>query len=134
MDFQLTYTFFFAAIFALLFVPMGVRVGTRRVATNINWLHGDDDELLRRIRGHGNFAEHVPFALFMMAGAELSGAPWWLLAGGGVVLLVGRLFHYAALVGWCPNIGRPIGALATNACFVTFAGVVLWGVFTRGAA
>lgn len=134
MDIQLTYTFLLTAILVVLFIPMGVRVGVRRARIGVAWLHGDDQELLARIRGHGNFSEHVPLALFAMAGAELLGAPAWLLIAAGVLLLFGRLFHYAALVGWGPNVGRPIGALATNACFLIFAGAIFWGLYTGSMA
>ena len=49
--------------------------------------------LLRRIRVHGNFAEYVPLALFLMALAELQGLPPLILHALGLSLLAGRALH-----------------------------------------
>ncbi len=55
-------TAFYAALLALLFVFLSVRViGWRRVK-RVELGHGDDSQLLRRMRVHANFAEYVPFS------------------------------------------------------------------------
>ena len=74
-------------------------VGLRRVKTGIMLLHGEDEELLKRIRAHGNFTEYVPLALFGLAGMELVGAPGWLVLATGTALVAGRAVHYATLRG-----------------------------------
>ena len=51
---------------------MSIAVGLRRVQTGITLLHGEDEELLRRMRAHGNFIEYVPMILLLMALIELS--------------------------------------------------------------
>jgi uncharacterized membrane protein YecN with MAPEG domain len=58
---------------------------------------GGDGELLRRIRGHGNFAEYVPFILLMMAMLELTRHSTLLLHALGITLLVARVLHGVAL-------------------------------------
>ena len=54
-------------------------------------------DMLRRIRGHGNFAEYVPFILVMMAMLELSHASIYVLHAMGITLVVARLLHAYAL-------------------------------------
>ncbi|NKC33907.1 MAPEG family protein [Falsiroseomonas selenitidurans] len=47
----------------------------------------------RAVRAHGNFAEHAPFALLLLALCEANGLPAWALHALGVTLLVGRFCH-----------------------------------------
>ncbi|MDU8946633.1 MAPEG family protein [Ovoidimarina sediminis] len=114
MDAPLPITLVFTAVFVLLSIPMAVAVGLRRAKTGILMLHGEDDDLLKRIRAHANFTEYVPLALLAMAGAELAGAPGWLLIGAGIVLLAARLLHYTALRGTGTGHGRTFGAGLTS--------------------
>jgi uncharacterized membrane protein YecN with MAPEG domain len=58
---------------------------------------GGNPNLLRRIRGHGNFAEYVPFILLMMGMLELSHFSVYLLHGIGIALVLARLMHGYAL-------------------------------------
>jgi uncharacterized membrane protein YecN with MAPEG domain len=53
--------------------------------------------MLRRIRGHANFAEYVPLILLMMAMLELSKFSIYLLHAMGITLFVARLLHAYAL-------------------------------------
>ncbi len=53
--------------------------------------------MLRRIRGHANFAEYVPLILVLMGLLELSNSPKWVLHVLGTMLLAGRLLHGYAL-------------------------------------
>ena len=125
MTTDLPITLFFAAILILLSVPMAVAVGLRRAKTGILLLDGGDEDLLKRMRAHGNFIEYVPLALIGLAGAELSGLPSWLLVGCGVVLLAGRLIHYAALRGSAAGAGRTLGAGLTSLVLVVLAAGIL---------
>ncbi|MGI9404501.1 MAG: MAPEG family protein [Hyphomicrobium sp.] len=53
----MTITAFYAALLALFFVFLSIRViGWRRVK-KVELGHGDDNQLLRRMRVHANFAE-----------------------------------------------------------------------------
>ncbi|MEO0497852.1 MAG: MAPEG family protein, partial [Pseudomonadota bacterium] len=58
------------AVFVLMSIPMAIAVGVRRAKTGILLLHGEDEDLLRLMRAHGNFIEYVPLALLALAGAE----------------------------------------------------------------
>lgn len=87
----------YAAILALLGIALGARVSMLRGKTGISILHGDNMELATRIRKHGNFVEHVPYAVLMMAFAELLGMPPVLTHAQGVVLIAARVLHAAGL-------------------------------------
>lgn len=83
----------YAALLALLFVFLGVRVIRQRGRARVGLGDGGDRALARAIRVHGNFAEYVPLALLLLAFAELGGAAAWLVHLGGALLLAGRLAH-----------------------------------------
>jgi hypothetical protein len=55
--------------------------------------HGDNPELLRLIRAHGNAVETVPLALLLLALAESFATPVWVLHLLGLMLLTGRVLH-----------------------------------------
>ncbi|WP_299499004.1 MAPEG family protein [uncultured Roseobacter sp.] len=118
-------TLIFTALFVLMSVPISILVGLRRAETGIMMLHGDDEDLLRRIRAHGNFVEYVPLALLAMAGAEIAGAPSWLVLACGVALLAARLIHYVALRRNPTGSGRLIGAALTSLTMLVLAASIL---------
>ncbi|WP_298914361.1 MAPEG family protein [uncultured Roseobacter sp.] len=125
-------TLMFVAVFVLMSVALSVFVGLRRAKTGIMLLHGDDEELLKRIRAHGNFVEYVPLALLALAGAEIAGAPHWVLVGSGSVLLAARVLHFAAFRGTATGAGRLLGALLTSIAMVVLSGAILlksFGIF-----
>lgn len=115
----------FVAVFLLLQVVITNVVGYRRLKTGIHFLDGGDLALTRRMRAHGNFTETVPIALVGMLTAELLGAPAPILWIGGMLLVVGRIWHYWVIVtrGW--GNGRALSMVLTFASMLTFAGAIL---------
>jgi len=109
----LAITSFFIGFFAVMQVPITGMVGYRRFQTRVPFFDGGDQTLMRRMRAHGNFTETVPMGLLAMAAAELTGAPHWLLWGGGLALVAGRLMHFATLMRSEWGIGRAIGIILT---------------------
>ena len=83
----------FASILALMFIKLSFNVIGFRRKNKIALGAGGVDELERAIRAHGNFAEYVPFGLFLIGALELNGAPLELVAILGALLVVGRYFH-----------------------------------------
>ena len=83
----------FASILALMFIKLSFNVIGFRRKNKIALGAGGVDELERAIRAHGNFAEYVPFGLFLIGALELNGAPLELVALLGALLVVGRYFH-----------------------------------------
>lgn len=119
-------TVLFIGIFALIQIPLTVLVGFRRVQTGIQFMDGGDQQLLQRMRAHGNYTETVPITLLAMAAAEFAQAPDWLLWTGGSSLLIGRLMHATILVvkGW--GLPRAIGMVLTFMPMALFGG---WCLF-----
>ena len=83
----------YAALLAIVFVALSVRVIGLRRRTRIPLGAEGADALLRATRAQGNFAEYVPFALVLTALAELNGASAFVLHSLGLALLVGRGLH-----------------------------------------
>ena len=66
----------YAALLAVMYVVLTVRVILVRVALKASLGDGGGDtRLLRAVRAHGNFAEFVPFAVVLIALAEMNGTP-----------------------------------------------------------
>jgi uncharacterized membrane protein YecN with MAPEG domain len=89
----MTITALYASFLALLFVFLSIRVIGWRRLVKVEIGHGDDNQLLRRMRVHANFAEYVPFTLLLMAMAESMTAPRPLIHLVGLLLIAGRLMH-----------------------------------------
>lgn len=126
----MTVTPFYAGLLALWFFVLSWRVVQKR-GQGIHLGDGGDPEMLRRIRGHGNFAEYVPLILLMMALLELGGLAKWVLHALGATLLVARLLHGYALSyteKW--KFGRFYGTLLTFILLLVTGVMCIW----RGAA
>lgn len=120
-------TLFYAGLLALWFLVLSIRVVNLRGHSDANLGDGGDALLLRRIRGHGNFAEYVPLILILMALLESGGAAAWLLHAIGIVLVAARLLHGVSLSfteQW--KFGRFYGTLLT---FILLLVVGVLGVF-----
>jgi uncharacterized membrane protein YecN with MAPEG domain len=109
----MTITPLYAGFLALLFFVLSIRV-IRMRGTGISLGDGGNPLMLRRIRGHGNFAEYVPLILLMMGFLEFSHYPAYLLHGIGIVLVAGRLLHgYALSFTEKFSLGRFLGTVLT---------------------
>lgn len=109
----------YAAVLALLFVLLSMRVIGLRRSARISLGDGGDQELQRRSRVHANFAEYVPLALVLMALAEVQGQPGWTIHLIGALLTIGRAAH-AYGVSQAPQILklRILGMVTTIAAIV----------------
>jgi uncharacterized membrane protein YecN with MAPEG domain len=119
-------TLLFAAIFGVLHVIFTLRVGMYRMSSHINVGDGGDKELLKRIRGHGNFIETVPMALLLLLLNDLNGLADTYLIMLASALLVARILHYAALALDGPQILRPIGMIGTLITILTSSVLLLF--------
>ncbi|MFA9443453.1 MAG: MAPEG family protein [Hyphomicrobium sp.] len=113
-------TAFYAALLALFFVFLSFRVIGWRRLKSVELGHGEDSELLRRMRVHANFAEYVPFTLLLMAMAESMTAPRPLIHVAGLILIAGRLMHAYGL-SQTPHILR----LRVGGMILTFTALAL---------
>jgi uncharacterized membrane protein YecN with MAPEG domain len=83
----------YAAVLALLFVALSLRVIRCRRRDQIAVGHGDSAELLRAARVQGNFAEYAPLALLLLAWVETRGFPGYVVHGLCLILVAGRVAH-----------------------------------------
>jgi hypothetical protein len=113
-------TAFYAALLGLFFVFLSFRVIGWRRLKSVELGHGEDSELLRRMRVHANFAEYVPFTLLLMAIAESMTAPRPLIHIAGLILIAGRLMHAYGL-SQTPHILR----LRVGGMILTFTALAL---------
>ena len=109
----LSITPIYIALLGILFVPFTMRVGLYRVKNEIIIGDGKDDELIRRIRGQGNFVETVPLAVVLLLLMEILGAGDTWLHVLCALLVGGRLMHYLGITEFAPPICRPVGFFAT---------------------
>jgi uncharacterized protein len=86
-------TTLYAAILAILFFYLSVNVIGQRRKSQASLGIGNDPNLERLVRVHGNFAEYVPFALLMLFFAEGANYPAWAIHAMGILLLAGRFSH-----------------------------------------
>ena len=114
----------YAAILGLIFIALSAFTIRRRGQAGISLGAGDDHPLLRRIRAHANFAEYVPIALILVAGAAISGAGAWIVHGCGIVLIAGRLLHAKAIYDDTLPL-RVAGMLCTFAVIVVASAYIL---------
>ena len=117
---------YYAALLAVMFVALTIRVIKARYRAKASLGDGGDEGLTRAIRVHGNFAEFVPFALLLIALAEINGAPFWSIHVLGGVLVLARLSHaYGITTGMKALKFRQIGMVGT---FVVLLGAALHAV------
>ena len=106
-------TLLYAGLLTLWFVVLSVRVVNIR-RRGIIFGDNGDAHVIRVVRAQANFAEYVPLALLLLGFLEVSRYSIYLLHALGLVLLVARLLHGAALsFGWQMRAGRIAGATLT---------------------
>ena len=117
----------YAALLALWFVVLSLRVVQRRRAAKVSLGDGGDALLQRAIRGQANFAEYVPLALLLLLVIELSRFSLYLVHALGIALLVARLLHgYAMAFRSEFRFGRLWGAMITFVILVIEAIVCIY--------
>jgi len=103
----------YAGILVLWFLIMSVRVVNLRRGGIIFGDNGDI-RVTRVVRAQANFAEYVPLALLMMGYLEVSRHSIYVLHALGVILVIARILHGAALsFGWQVRAGRVAGTTLT---------------------
>jgi uncharacterized membrane protein YecN with MAPEG domain len=110
----MTITALYAGILALLFLALSARVVQMRGKGMPSLGDGGNNDLLRRIRGHANFAEYVPMLLVMLAILESGGLPSTWVHALGATLVIARVLHgYALSFTASFKFGRFWGTLLT---------------------
>lgn len=128
MAFQITSLY--AALYTIVFLVLATHVTMRRTETGVSILHGDDMKLALRIRRHGNFVEHIPLVLLLMAFAETRGFPGLWLHVIGLVVLASRLAHAAGLsITNSKAALRIIGGTGTHLSMLVLVVFLIWSQF-----
>lgn len=115
----------YAAAFGLFYVALSAYVVAGRYKNRVLLGTGDSDDMLQRVRVHGNFAEYVPFALLLLAFAEGQGTDTVVLHALCVLLAVSRLAHIAGIRRGKPNLFRAAGMVGTFTVFTATALLIL---------
>ena len=114
----------YAGLLALVALVLWLRVSGLRMQARVSIGDGGNLALADRIRRHGNFAEHVPLALILLAILERDGVQPAALHALGATLVVARIVHPLGLKhDRIPHPLRALGAMATFAVTLTSA---LW--------
>jgi hypothetical protein len=107
-------TTIYASLLAILYIVLSYRVAQRRMRFQVGLGAGQNPELERAIRIHGNFAEYVPLGLLLLAFFESGGGPSWAVHVAGAGLLIGRVLHATGLTQTSGrSAGRFTGMIAT---------------------
>ncbi len=107
-------TAIYASLLAILYIVLSYRVAQNRIRLKVGLGTGQNPELERAVRIHGNFAEYVPFALLLLAFLESGGGAWWAVHLAGAGLLIARVSHALGLNQTSGrSAGRFSGVIAT---------------------
>lgn len=90
-------TVLYAGLMGLILVGLGISVALKRRKHRVGIGDGDNHDLKRGIRVHGNAAENVPYAVLLLAICEFRGLSTMWLHIFGVAMVVGRLLHISGL-------------------------------------
>lgn len=85
------------AIMVALYITLAFKIIGYRREHKISIGHGDNDDLHRAIRAHGNLTEYAPLCLILIAVLEFNKAPFVLSAILGILVSAGRLLHARAM-------------------------------------
>ncbi len=122
----------FLALNLLLLFILGYRAIDTRRKTGIGLGHGDNDEMMRAMRIHANFAEYAPLPLLGLFALAALAAPVWLIEVLGGVFTLARYAHafgFTAPEGQRPA-GRFYGILLTGLVLLAEAAALLYYIFT----
>ena len=97
MGASLLLTGFYASILAILYIALTFKVIGLRRKHLVGIGDGENTELAKAIRVHGNFSEYVPIALILFAAFELNGGSAQMLHLLGGLLVTARFLHAIGL-------------------------------------
>jgi uncharacterized membrane protein YecN with MAPEG domain len=122
----------YAALLGLLFFYLSIRtIGLRR-RLQIGIGSKENDEMLRGMRVHSNFAEYAPITLLLIYFVEIQGAHPLLIHALGAILLVGRSIHAYGVSQMNEKfVFRVSGMAMTFTAILTASCILLFNFFTK---
>jgi uncharacterized membrane protein YecN with MAPEG domain len=117
----------YAALATLLLLVLTIRVVAYRRAHGIGLGDGNDKELLKRIRAHGNAIENLLLGLILLLVLEMNQTAPLLLHIFGITLIVARVTHAWAVSHHSgASTGRIVGVCLTLLVLLIMALLLLW--------
>lgn len=83
----------YAGILGLMMIALMIRAIRLRMKHRVSLGHGEQPDLEKAIRAHGNFVEVVPFALIIMFILETDQVNSLALYAFGTILILSRALH-----------------------------------------
>ena len=116
------------AVHLLLILLFGWNVTRFRLKLGVGTGHGDNADLERAVRAHGNATEHVPGLLIGLALVALLGATATLIHGLGASLFVARLLHAYGIQDQSKRLPptRVTGNVITWLVTLILCGTLIW--------
>ncbi len=96
---EITITLITTGILGLIFMFHTVRVIIARDKTNTSLGDGGNNDNLKKIRTHANFAEYIPLLLFILLLLEIKGVGTTYLYIYSTLLIAGRILHAHGILG-----------------------------------
>jgi uncharacterized membrane protein YecN with MAPEG domain len=90
-------TALYAGLLAILLLALAGRISMMRSKLRVGLGHGNDANLARAIRVHGNAVEWILPMLILMLVSEIDGASHLFLHACGATFIISRLAHAAGL-------------------------------------
>jgi uncharacterized membrane protein YecN with MAPEG domain len=119
-------TALYGALLALLILVLAGRVSLLRSKLNVGMGHGNDPDLAKAIRAHGNAVEWILPMLVLLLVSELDGANRVFLHACGATFVAARLAHAIGLSRVSKrSSGRFWGAAGT---YVVIAALAIWNL------
>jgi hypothetical protein len=87
----------YVVLAAILLIKLSFDVVRLRMQYRIATGDGGSYELQTAIRVHGNAVEYLPIGCLLLLFMEMNGAAIWTVHACGILLILGRLFHYYGL-------------------------------------
>jgi uncharacterized membrane protein YecN with MAPEG domain len=78
---------------AILHLWLSIRVSRLRRPLKIGFGDGGNEQLLRRMRAHSNYAENMPVFIILVGLLELAGGERNILWGVAIAFILARLLH-----------------------------------------
>ena len=121
----------YLALTLLIFTVLTLRIVVVRRGHRISLGDGDDKNLRKRIRSHGNFAETAPLALLGLLTLAFLQVPIILIHIFGAAYIIGRLAHaHGMMQRGAIGPGRPLGMVITLSVILGEALTILYSVLT----
>jgi uncharacterized protein len=107
-------TTFYASILGLMAALLTIQVIIKRVRLGVESGDGGKPAMAQAIRAHGNFAEHVPFTLLLLACVEsIGGVPLFIHILGLLLITARCLSAWGLSRSLDPSLPRQAGASMT---------------------